>query len=132
MTQDNAPKDMIILYVADQQRSSSFYKSVLGKEPLLDVPGMTEFELNEKTLLGLMPESGIEKIIGDKAPSPSSGNGIPRCELYLSVPDVKKAFENLIQFGGKAISPPEMRNWGHFAAYGADPDGHVIAFAQII
>lgn len=131
MTQENQPKDMIVLYVADQQRSNSFYKSVLGKEPLLDVPGMTEFEMNDKTLLGLMPEAGIEKILGDEVPSPSSGNGIPRCELYLSVPDVKKAFENLIQHGGKVISPPEMRNWGHFAAYGADPDGHIIAFAQI-
>jgi predicted enzyme related to lactoylglutathione lyase len=127
---DNEIKDMIILYVADQRRSCSFYMAVLGKEPILDVPGMTEFELNDKTLLGLMPESGIEKILGDKLPPPSKGSGIPRCELYLSVPDVVKAFDNLIGTGGKSISPPEMRNWGHFAAYGADPDGNVIAFAQ--
>jgi predicted enzyme related to lactoylglutathione lyase len=131
MEKENQVSDMIILYVADQQRSSKFYRSVLGKEPLLDVPGMTEFELNEKTLLGLMPEAGIEKILGDKVPAPSTGKGIPRCEIYLSVPDVKKAFENLIQNGGKIISPPEIRNWGHLAAYGSDPDGHVIAFAQI-
>lgn len=131
MNKGSKPKDMFVLYVADQQRSSNFYKAVLGKEPLLDVPGMTEFELNEKTLLGLMPESGIEKILGDKVPAPSTGNGIPRCELYLSVPDVQKAFENLIQNDGKIISSPELRNWGHFAAYGSDPDGHIIAFAQV-
>lgn len=131
MTQENFPKDMIILYVADQQRSCSFYKAILGKEPILDVPGMTEFELNEKTLLGLMPEAGIQKILGDKTPLASSGNGIPRCELYISVSDVSKAFYNLKSNGGKSISPSEMREWGHFAAYGADPDGHIIAFAQI-
>jgi predicted enzyme related to lactoylglutathione lyase len=130
MKQENIVKDMIILYVADQQCSCDFYKSVLGKEPILDVPGMTEFELNEKTLLGLMPESGIEKILGDKTPRPSTGNGIPRCELYIAVPDVVKAFKNLISNGGKSISPPEMRNWGHLAAYGADPDGNIIAFAE--
>lgn len=131
MTNENPVTDMIILYVADQQRSRDFYKAILNKEPKLDVPGMTEFELNEKTLLGLMPESDIAKILGDKTPSPSSGNGIPRCELYLAVPDVNKAFENLIVNGGKSISPPEMRDWGHFTAYGIDPDGNIIAFAQI-
>lgn len=129
---ENVVKDMIILYVEKQQRSCNFYKAVLGKEPILDVPGMTEFELNEKTILGLMPEAGIQKILGDKTPLASSGNGIPRCELYLSVPDVQKAFDNLISNGGKSISPPEMREWGHFAAYGTDPDGHIIAFAKII
>lgn len=130
MSQENSPKDMIILYVADQKRSCDFYRSVLGKEPILDVPGMTEFELNEKTLLGLMPETGIQKILGDKVPAPSSGNGIPRCELYLAVADVNAAFDNLINNGGNSISPPEMRNWGQFVAYGMDPDGHVIAFAR--
>jgi predicted enzyme related to lactoylglutathione lyase len=130
MADENSIKDMIILYVADQQRSRDFYKTVLNKEPLLDVPGMTEFELNDRTILGLMPEKGIENILGDKVPSPSSGNGIPRCELYLSVPDVQKAFDALVKNGGKIISPPEMRNWGHFAAYGSDPDGHIVAFAQ--
>ena len=132
MIQENFLKDMIVLYVADQQRSCSFYKAVLGKEPLLNVPGMTEFELNEKTILGLMTESGIQKILGDKTPSPSSGNGIPRCELYIAVTDVTNAYDNLLSNGGKSISPPGMRDWSHFAAYGVDPDWHIIAFAQII
>jgi predicted enzyme related to lactoylglutathione lyase len=131
MANENPVTDMIILYVADQQLSRDFYKAILNKQPKLDVPGMTEFELNKKTMLGLMPESGIAKILGDKIPSPSMGNGIPRCELYLAVSDVEKAFQNLIIHGGKAISLPVMRDWGHFAAYGTDPDGHVIAFAQI-
>lgn len=122
---------MIILYVVDQQCSCRFYKSVLDKKPILDVSGMKEFELNEKTLLGLMPESGIEKILGNKVPAPASGKGIPRCELYISVTDVQKAFENLLKNGGTEISPPEMRNWGYFAAYGTDPDGHVITFAKL-
>lgn len=131
MTIENSVTDMLILYVADQQRSKEFYKAILNKEPKLDVPGMTEFVLNEKTLLGLMPESGIAKILGNKIPSPSSGTGIPRCELYIAVPDVEKTFKSLIANGGKSISPPEMRDWGHFTAYGADPDGHIVAFAQV-
>jgi len=123
-------KDMIILYVADQQRSRNFYKAILNKEPSLDVPGMTEFELNEKTQLGLMPENGIVKILGDSLPHPAIGNGIPRCEIYIAVDNVAEAFDNLIKRGGKAISEPQIRNWGHFVAYGSDPDGHVIALAK--
>ncbi len=121
---------MIILYVSDQEKSKNFYKSILDKEPFLDVPGMTEFELNDCTLLGLMPESGINKIFNGKIPDPKTGNGIPRCELYLSVSDVALSYEQLLKNGGISISAPENRDWGHFAAYGADPDGHIVAFAQ--
>ncbi|MBK6476581.1 MAG: hypothetical protein IPF95_18030 [Flavobacteriales bacterium] len=34
-----------ILYVQDQLRSTSFYTALLGLEPTLNVPGMTEFGL---------------------------------------------------------------------------------------
>ena len=37
-----------IFYVTDQAKSTRFYESVLGQEPLLNVPGMTEFKLNEE------------------------------------------------------------------------------------
>ncbi len=36
---------MFILYVSDQQVSRDFYAAGLGLEPVLDVPGMTEFNL---------------------------------------------------------------------------------------
>ena len=68
-----------ILYVADQTRSKHFYEAVLQKTPELDVPGMTEFNLNESCKLGLMPENGIARILGEALPHPASGNGIPRC-----------------------------------------------------
>jgi predicted enzyme related to lactoylglutathione lyase len=130
MVSENSIKDMIIIYVADQQQSRDFYKAVLNKEPQIDVPGMTEFSLNENTLLGLMPEKSIAKILQDKTPNPASGSGIPRCELYLSVTDPEVSYKKFIELGGVLISPPLKRDWGHFVAYGADPDGHVIAFAK--
>ena len=52
---------MFILYVSDQQVSRDFYAAVLGQEPILDVPGMTEFNLPDGSTLGLMPEAGIQK-----------------------------------------------------------------------
>lgn len=120
----------IILYVSDQQTSSAFYKDILRTNPVLDVPGMTEFQLSEQCKLGLMPNDGIAKILQDKTPHPAEGNGIPRCELYLYVEDIQIEFDNALRSGAKLVSAPAERDWGDKVCYFADPDGHIIAFAQ--
>jgi catechol 2,3-dioxygenase-like lactoylglutathione lyase family enzyme len=119
-----------ILYVADQQISKDFYSVVFDLEPVLDVPGMTEFELFEGVKLGLMPEKGIAKIFDNKMPHPATGNGIPRCELYLKLENATVYIEGSLQAGAKLISPLLLRDWGDTVAYLADPDGHIIAFAE--
>ncbi|MFO7526595.1 MAG: hypothetical protein R6W68_14175 [Ignavibacteriaceae bacterium] len=120
----------IILYVSDQNRSRDFYSALLKKEPSLDVHGMTEFVLSENLKLGLMPESGIAKILSDKTPPPSSGNGIPRCELYLLTDNIEEMFRIALTAGAKEISAIQPRNWGDTAGYVSDLDGHIIAFAS--
>ncbi|MGV8165608.1 MAG: DUF554 family protein, partial [Alkaliphilus sp.] len=59
---------------------------------------MTEFELGRDFLLGLMPEEGIRKIIGDALPHPKEGSGIPRAELYLYV-GIPPNYKNTIMQG---------------------------------
>jgi len=119
-----------IIYVNDQQISSDFYAKIFRQTPDLQVPGMTEFNLTENCKLGIMPNKGIAKILGGQTPHPDLGNGIPRCELYLYVEDVQKEFENAIKSGAKLISPILPRDWGDRVCYFADPDGHVVAFAE--
>jgi catechol 2,3-dioxygenase-like lactoylglutathione lyase family enzyme len=119
-----------ILYVRDQKRSAEFYKKILGKEPVLDVPGMTEFELGPSVKLGLMPESGISKLLLPHMPHPSAGNGIPRCELYLYVNSPAADLALALEAGAKLIEKESVRNWGDSVAYCADPDGHILAFAK--
>lgn len=121
---------IIILYVADQQRSTTFYKKILDKEPILNVPGMTEFMLNDNFKLGIMPEAGIAKIICPTTKHPELGNGIPRCELYLIVEDPEQSLLTAVQAGAKKISKAEARDWGDIVSYCQDLDGHVIAFAK--
>lgn len=121
-----------ILYVNDQQRSTAFYKAALQLEPVLHVPGMTEFLLAENVKLGLMPESGIKKILQEHTPDPASGNGIPRCELYLFVKSPAEYLQRAVSAGAKCIDEAKDRDWGDEVAYCADPDGHVIAFAKKI
>lgn len=119
-----------ILYVADQRRSTEFYSAVFEGAPTLNVPGMTEFSLGENSVLGLMPEDGIVRLLGEEIIHPAAANGAPRCELYLVVPDVAVFHARALKAGAREISPLALRDWGHFAAYSLDPDGHVLAFAS--
>lgn len=119
-----------ILYVRDQGLSCRFYENIFRKKPDLNVPGMTEFNLSETCKIGLMPNNGIAKILGDKTPHPDSGNGIPRVELYLYVDSIELEFENAAKNGAKLISPITDRDWGDRVCYFSDPDGHIIAFAE--
>lgn len=118
-----------IFYVSNQQESTEFYTNLFRTKPTLYVPGITEFTVSKNCKIGLMPNSGIKKILSTKMPDPSRGNGIPRCELYLLVENIELEFENAIRCGAKLISPIEERTWGDKACYFADLDGHIIAFA---
>lgn len=118
-----------IIYVADQKRSRDFYEKILNLKPALDVPGITEFLLAENCKLGIMPESGINKILSGKVPHPEKGNGIPRCEIYLHVDNVEEHYMRAIRSGAIEVSKVQKRDWGDIAGYVADFDGHIIAFA---
>lgn len=122
----------IILYVSDQEKSMQFYEKLLRVSPDLHVPGMTEFRLSENCKLGLMPNNGIAKILSDKTPHPTTGNGIPRCELYFNVDDVEYEFQHALNIGATLISEIEVRSWNERVCYFADNDGHIIAFAEKI
>lgn len=125
-------KAHFILYVSDQARSAAFYIEVLGTKPALDVPGMTEFALNDGCVLGLMPEKGIKRLLGDALPDPAEANGIPRAELYLRVDDPNAFHQLAIKNGAKELSPVDRRDLGDIAGYSMDIDGHVIAFAKAV
>ncbi len=119
-----------ILYVSDQAKSAKFYAQVLGQAPDLDVPGMTEFNLSTGHVLGLMPESGIKRLLGERLPDPSLASGVPRAELYLVVDDPLVYFDRAVAAGAKSLSELCERDWGHQVAYCLDPDSHVLAFAR--
>lgn len=124
-------KSHLILFVADQARAASFYAHVLGAVPILDVPGMTEFSLSDGCVLGLMPEQGIKRLLGDTLPDPPFQTGSPRAELYLVVDDPEALHRRAIEAGAVELSGFEVRSWGHRVAYTLDPDGYVVAFASV-
>ena len=120
----------VILYVRDQAAARDFYASALGLEPVLDVPGMTEFAVMPQVTLGLMPENGIARLISPPMPHPADGRGVPRCEVYLRVADVDGAYQQALRASATPVSAPSSRDWGEYVGYLSDPDGHIIAFAR--
>jgi uncharacterized protein len=120
-----------ILYVRDQRASAEFYRKALDAEPILDVPGMTEFRLRDGVVLGLMPELGIMRLLHG-AVDPALAEGSPRAELYLLVDDPAACYASALAAGAEELSPLQDRDWGEAAAYCRDPDGHVLAFARLL
>jgi len=121
---------LTILYVANQEKSTTFYQEVLQLEPTLNVPGMTEFTLFENCKLGLMPEDGIAKIITPATPHPNKESQIPRCEIYLRVNNAQEFIDRAINKGAKNVSSLQDRDWGEQVGYTTDLDGHILAFAE--
>ena len=119
-----------VLYVSDQTKSATFYSNALDMIPTLAVPGMTEFSLNDGAILGLMPESGIQRLLGPALPDLSQSHGIPRAEIYLVTSNARQFHARALAAGARELSPVSQRDWGDLAGYSLDPDGHVIAFAQ--
>ena len=118
-----------ILYVADQALARDFYSHVLEVAPTLDVPGMTEFSLSDRAVLGLMPGAGIKRLLGDALPDPAEARGVPRAEVYLVVDDPAACHGRALAAGGRELSGLRIMDWGHEVAYSLDLDGHVLAFA---
>lgn len=121
--------NMTVLFVADQESSKRFYQTVLDLEPILNVPGMTEFQLGSMSSLGLMPASGIEQLLG-KQNFPKQKILVPASELYLTVDQPQVYLDRAIRSGGKLLSPLQKRDWGDMVGYCHDPDGHILAFAS--
>ncbi len=118
-----------ILYVDDQQHSTTFYTAVLDQQPRLHVPGMTEFELRPDAILGLMPKADIVELLESGLPRLAEPTGLMRAEIYLMVDQPEVYYRRALAAGAQPVSDLAARNWGHVAAYCLDPDGHVLAFA---
>lgn len=121
----------LILYVGDQAAAAAFWRAALDREPDLDVPGMTEFEVGPSTVLGLMPEAAIRALLGPALPDPAGAHGAPRAEVYLVRPDAAACHRRALEAGAAELSAMAPRSWGDSAAYSLSPDGHVVAFATL-
>ena len=123
-------KTHTIFYVDDQESSTNFYSKLLNQKPTLYVPGMTEFSLTNNSIFGLMPASGIKKLLKEKIEQPNKINNQPRAELYLIVDNIDEYINRAKKMNVKLLDELKDRDWGHRVIYYEDIDGYIIAFAE--
>ncbi len=121
-------KTHFILYVHDQAVSRAFYETVLGQQPALDVPGMTEFIIRPDTVIGLMPEQGIARLLSLEVGAFARGS--IRGEIYLIVASPEVYHQRARAAGARELSALALRDWGDRVAYSLDSDGYILAFAD--
>ncbi len=123
-------KALFVIYAADQKISRDFFARVLDQEPVLDVPGMTEFSLINGASLGIMPEAGIQRLLAGNLPEPAFTRGHLRAEIYLCVDNPEDCLKRAVEAGARLLSQCENRDWGDVAGYCLDRDGYVLGFGK--
>jgi lactoylglutathione lyase len=117
----------VILFVGDLERSTVFYRDVVGLPFKLRGDGYVEFA-TEGTRFGLYDRNRLEELTGQDAEAP----GRPGGEVVFLVGDVVAEAERLRGAGVRVLKGPVDRAWGHRTLHVEDPDGFVVELAEEI
>jgi predicted enzyme related to lactoylglutathione lyase len=120
---------LTILAVADVARAAAFYETVFGWRRHVDLPVYVEFDVPGGPRVSVYLRGAFAQNTGC-APAPRTAGATTSTELYFLVDDVAAAVARALAAGAEPLSPAAPRPWGDEAAYVADPDGNVIAFAR--
>ena len=115
---------MLTLGVADLNKASKFYESVLGIPPNLSYEGVTFIEL-PGTWLALYPVENLAKDISPEISITRSGfSGITFAHNAHSKDDVIAIVERARSVGARVVKEPQETFGGGFSGYFADLDGY--------
>jgi lactoylglutathione lyase len=117
----------VILFVGELERSTVFYRDVIGLPFKLHGDGYVEFA-TEGSRFGLYDRNRLGELTGQDAEAP----GRPGGEVVFLVGDVDAEAERLREAGVRVLKGPVDRAWGHRTLHVEDPDGFVIELAQEI
>jgi lactoylglutathione lyase len=117
----------VILFVADLERSTAFYRDVIGVPFKLQGDGYVEFA-TDGTRFGLYDRNRLDELTGQDATDP----GRPGGEVVFLVRDVDAEAARLRAAGVSVLRGPVDRPWGHRTLHVEDPDGFVVELAQEI
>jgi lactoylglutathione lyase len=117
----------VILFVADLERSTAFYRDVIGLPFKLRGDGYVEFA-TEGSRFGLYDRDRLGELTGHDHEPP----GRPGGEVVFLVGDVDAEAERLRGAGARVLKGPVDRAWGHRTLHVEDPDGFVVELATEI
>jgi catechol 2,3-dioxygenase-like lactoylglutathione lyase family enzyme len=121
----------VIFAVSDIDRSVAFYQGVFGwpRNERIDYREYVELSAPDGTL-GLCERETYAGLTQAAPMAPRNGEISP-AYLYVRVSDVRATIARLDEAGARALAPLASRSWGEEAAWFADPDGNVVAVAQV-
>lgn len=112
----------VTLGITDLERSTRFYRDVLGLPQLPSPPDVVSFFELGPTWLALYPRH----LLAADAGVPAEGSGFPGFALAHNVRSEAEADRLLAEAaagGGRIVKPGRRTDWGGYAGYFADPDG---------
>jgi len=110
----------VIIWTADLERLSAFYRDTLGLEPHSVQPRFVSFKWGD-VKLGI----GAHDRVSGPARDPY------RIMVNLGVQDIHAAYRTLVERGVRFLRAPEREHWGGWVATFADPDGNVLQLLQL-
>ena len=115
---------VVTLGVADLNKSTKFYASVLATSPNTSNEGVTFIEL-PGTWISLFPLENLAKDISPEVPITRGGfSGFTLAHNARSKEDVIAIIERAKSAGARIMKEPQETFWGGFSGYFADPDGY--------
>jgi catechol 2,3-dioxygenase-like lactoylglutathione lyase family enzyme len=122
----------VVFAVADLARSLDFYERAFGwrRNERIDYENYVELLPPNGGALGLYERDGYAELVGAEPAEIPEGRISP-AYLYVRVEDVEEAVRRIEAAGGRPLGELARRSWDETAAWFADPDGNVVAVAQL-
>lgn len=119
--------DYIALFVSDVDRSVAFYRDALGFQfDKLPKDGGTE-GWSGKLKIGIYDRSWLAKLFVDRGEEKISGHPFL---LSMTVDDLDRAYQKLLDLNIKITSPPTVMPWGQRLLFLEDPDRNLLEIVQ--
>jgi predicted enzyme related to lactoylglutathione lyase len=106
----------ILLHPTDRERSTVFYRDVLGLAVHREFPGGTVFVLG----------GGFLEVSGQSAANPSVATAV-----WLQVRDLAATAAELVARGVQVLREPRREPWGLDEMWIADPDGLRLVIVEV-
>ena len=106
----------ILLHPRDRERSTAFYRDVLGLAVHREFPGGTVFVLG----------GGFLEVSGQSAADPGAATAV-----WLQVRDLAATAAELSQRGVEVLREPRREPWGLDEMWIADPDGLRLVIVEV-
>jgi len=120
----------LLLVVSDIERSTRFYRDVLGATLYREYGGTSSVFRFQGTWLLLVTGGGSTEDKPDVVFAPPADPNLATHELTIRVPDCWAAYETLRARGAEFLTPPLNRGY-EVRAFFRDPDGHLLEISQV-